>query len=519
MKTFGRAAGAVGVLLLVFTAPFSFLTANSVLPSIIALALGVGLIAVWAMNRDRSGSLVRSAFFYSSSFGLTLAFLGVLVAVNFIAARRSPTWDLTSKKIFSLSAQTETALKGLDRPVKALAFTRGDTPPQVEDLFRKYAALSPNFTYEFVDPRRNPDLTRAYQVREGQPAAVLVSGSGEKEMHQIVNLTRLMNPLIAEQELTNGLVKLQTVGTQKLYFITGHGEIPLSPPVQTAEGASASMAELKRILEDEGSAPTELSLVQAPEVPGDASAVILAGARNSLSPHEVELLTRYVAEGGRLLIFHEYGSQPALPELMDSFGLQLEPGLVADAKVNASDPYQVFTPFYGEHEAVTPLTVQQAIVYFDTTMALTKLTTSDAKVTPLVLTTPYAWVDTVLSNAPQQDSNERTGQLILAAVSTRPTDPNIPGRRSVESRLIVFGDAQLLWMNLGKAFNRDLVLNTIAWATLQTRRITIRPPDRDLSSVDLSAEVMSHIRLFSVVLLPSLLLAVGLTIWNTRRSR
>ena len=48
---------------------------------------------------ERLGSWARSAFFYSSSVLLGLAFLGALVAANFITAKRSPTWDLTAKPV------------------------------------------------------------------------------------------------------------------------------------------------------------------------------------------------------------------------------------------------------------------------------------------------------------------------------------------------------------------------------------------------------------------------------------
>jgi hypothetical protein len=73
------------------------------------------------------------------------------------------------------------------------------------------------------------------------------------------------------------------------------------------------------------------------------------------------------------------------------------------------------------------------------------------------------------------------------------------------------------------AFNydpdRNLVMNALAWATMQTEKITIRPPDRDLSTIDLTPELFSTIRLLSMDLFPMLLMGVGLTIWLTRRAR
>ncbi|MFT3708122.1 MAG: GldG family protein [Archangium sp.] len=521
MKSLSSVAGSVGFLLLFFTAPVAYFTVNPLWPFIASLVLGVGAVAFWALRGGgRSSTWVRSAFFYSSSFGLTVAFVGLLIGLNFIAAKKAPSWDLTNKKVFSLSPQTEATLKGLKEPVRAIAFIP-EPPEEVEDLFRRYEALNPAFTWRFLDPRRAPEQTARYGIREARPAAVLITGTDDKPKYNVISLERLMNPLLAEQELTNGIIKLETVGTQKLYFLLGHGELTLEPAAQTEEAIASSMAGLKRVLEDEGYAPRQLNLLQAGSIPDDASAVVLAAPRSAFSELERALLTNYLAQGGRLLVFLEPGGDLGLSALFAQFGVQAEPGIVADAKVNPDNPYLVYTPFLQEHEISAQLMAQQSNVFFPTTRAITRLGTGmlDGLVAnPLVLTTPYAWVETSLGENPTRDEGERSGQLILALAS-RVATTNVNPRRTDEARFVIFGDADVLAGAFAAASNRDLVLNSIAWATLQMKRITIRPPDRDLSSVDLTSENLSNIRFFSLVVLPTLLLSIGLTIWNVRRSR
>lgn len=520
MRTLGRVGLSLGLLLLLFTAPLSYFTVTSLAPFIVSLVLGIVFVVFWGLNSGggAGATWIRSAFFYSSSTGLGVAVLGALIALNFIAAKRAPSWDLTKEQIYSLRPQTRAVLKDLKNPVHVIAFVKDDPPEPVEELFKKYAAESERFTWEFKDPRRNPDLVKQYSIREGQPAAVIVGG-GDKPVHGILNLNRLMNGLIAEQEVTNGILKLETVGTQKVYFVVGHNEIPLEPAAQTEEGIAMSLAGLKRVLQDEGYAPTPLNLVQAAQVPADASAVIIAGARNSFSELERTLLANYAIEGGRLLIFHEYGANTGLTELLAKWGMQLEPGMVADTRVNPEQPYLVYTPFLGDHPIVEPLNRVQANVFFPTSVAITKLAVEGITVTPLVLTTPYAWAELTLGEKPTQGDGERGGQLMLAAVAIHPTDPKLPTGRSHEGRVVLFGDSDLLAGAIAEAGNRDLVLNAIAWSTEQLKKVNIRPPDRDLSSVDLDNARLSTIRLVAMVLLPTLLLSVGLTIWNLRRAR
>ncbi len=520
-KTFGSVAGGVGLLLVLTSLITFFVTSGSLVPFFVKLGLGALLIGVWAITAgERVGEWAKSAFFYSSSVGIGLAFVGVLFAGNFIVSRRTPTWDLTAKKIFSLSAQTESTLKGLKNPVHVIGFADGPTPEGAEALFKRYAQVTDRFTFEFVDPRKNPALTSQYQVRQGQPAAVLIS-KGPTEAHAMLNLQRLNSPMLSEQELTNGIIKLERVGEQKLYFLAGHGEIPLDPIDDKSEEAElASLATLKRMLQEEGYAPTEVNLIQGGEVPADASAVVIAGARSKFLDTEVKVLERYLDSGGHLMIFAEAGAEPELGTLLAKYGMQIEPGIVADAKVNPEQPYLVYTPFFGDHEITKPLVRVQQNVVFATSRALTQLkegTLPDVKTAPLVMTTPYAWTELAPTEKPQQDENERSGQLVLALASTRPIQS--PQRRADEARVVVFGDSDILTGTFGYEPNRNLVMNAFAWITQQYQKITIRPPDRDISTIDLTSEKLGTIRLLAMDVFPTLLMAIGLTIWQARRTR
>jgi ABC-type uncharacterized transport system involved in gliding motility auxiliary subunit len=523
MKTFGKIAGGLG-LLLVLTSPITLLiTTGSLTLFLVKLFGGLALLALWAVTNGQSvAGFARSAFFYSSSAAIGVVFVGLLVAANFIAAKRAPTWDLTRKKIYSLSPQTEAALASLSTPTKLLGFTEGTPPFIVEDLCRRYQALSDKFSCEFKDPRKAPDLTLKYQVRAGQPAGVLIKGEGTPgESHATLNLARLSSAQFGEQELTNGLIKLNTVGTQKLYFTQGHGEWPLSPSADTEEAAMASLAAVERVLRDEGYAPEPLNLVERGEVPRDASALVIAGARSRFTEPEVKALADFLAQGGRLVYLAEVGAEPGLDAVLARYGVQVDPGLVADARVNPENPFIVITPFFGEHPITSLLSKAKANVVLPTARSLSVLKEGildGVTTTPVLLSTPYAWLESSISENPSLDSGEKAGSLPLGTVSTRST-AGVENKRSDEARVLVFGDSEIMVGAFGYDPDRNLVMNSLAWITMQVEKISIRPPDRDLSTIDLSPELFSTIRLLSMDLLPLLLIGVGLTIWLTRRAR
>lgn len=516
MKTFGKVAGGLG-LLLVLTSPITLLiTTGSLTLFLVKLVTGLSLLALWvATNGGALASFTRSAFFFSSSAILGLLLVAALVAANFIVARRAPTWDLTRKKIYSLSHQTESTLRALKGPTQLITFSEDGPPFTVEDLCRRYRAVSDAFSCDFKDPRKTPQLTLKYQLRAGQPAGVLTQG----DAYVIVKLARLGDPQFAEQELTNGIIKLQAVGAQKLYFTQGHGEWPLEPSGQTEEAMMASLVALKRVLQDEGYAPAPLNLVDDAQVPADASAVVIAGARSRFTDLEAQRLEAFLEQGGRVVYLAEVGAESGLDALLARYGVAVDPGIVADSRVNPDNPYILITPFFGDHPITAPLTGAKSNVVLPTTRALTLLKEGlldGVAATPLVLTSPYSWVESSPTEAPSLDSGEKSGTMPLAAVATRNTSA-VQGKRSDEARLLVFGDSEVL---VGAfAYDRDLVMNALAWVTTQAEKITIRPPDRDLSTVDLTPEIFSTIRLLSMDLLPLLLMGVGLTIWVTRRSR
>jgi hypothetical protein len=63
------------------------------------------------------------------------------------------------------------------------------------------------------------------------------------------------------------------------------------------------------------------------------------------------------------------------------------------------------------------------------------------------------------------------------------------------------------------------VLNALGWATNQVERITIRPPDRDVSTLEMDRGMLENIRFVSTDLLPLSLMGLGIAIWLSRRNK
>jgi ABC-type uncharacterized transport system involved in gliding motility auxiliary subunit len=521
----GKILGGFGLLLL-FSSPFTLFFTSGSFP-IFATKVVAGLVLVglyFATNFKQFGQFAsrRSSFFFGTTSLMVLVTLGALVAVNYIAHKKNQRWDLTEQKIFTLSPQTRTTLQGLKEPVRAIGFIPTDHPAHeaLQATFERYHSEAPDkFEYSFKDPRRHPDLAAKYELREGQTTVVLTRGEGTSEAHTSLNI-------ISEQELTNALLKLMKVSEQKVYYVVGHGEWPLEQqmPQPGQRGRTTSLSEMKQQLTQEGYTTREINLAGGTTVPSDAALVIIAGAKAPFSTPEVESLRTYLSAGGRLIYFAEaYGETgPELAKLLAEFGVEIDKGVAADAQFNGGSPYVVLSLFFGNHEIARPLRQRQLNIEFPTARALTVLRQGLAegvKVEPVILTSPFGWVETTPDDKPAPTEGERTGQLALVTASTRNTS-GAQGKRFDEARLVVVGDSEILMnSNWGHEGNRNLVMNTLGWATNQVDKVTIRPPDRAASTLQLDADMLHRIRFVSTDVLPLSLLGVGLAIWLSRRNK
>ncbi|MBM4379982.1 MAG: GldG family protein [Deltaproteobacteria bacterium] len=517
-RTIGKILGAAGLVLLLSSGFTWLITSGSAALAGAKAASGVVLIGIFFFtNWEGMGQFAskRSSLFVLSSAVMTLSVLAGLSAINYVAAKKNKAWDLTSKKIYTLAPQTQTALKDLKEKVKAIGFLAAKDPAYepLENLLQRYADETPErFEYAFKDPMKHPDLTAKYNVKQGASTVVLVRGEGEMQTQTSLNI-------ISEQELTNALLKLNAGGEQKVCVVAGHGEFPLEPqPGQPG----TSLSELKQSLAQEGYTTEALNLAGQQEVPRDCGLVVVAGSRGAFAEPEVATLQKFLAEGGRLAYFAEMNAEPGLDKLLATYGIQVDPGIVADLRFANRSPYHVVSPFFSEHEVGKLLKGLQMNILLPTVRGLSVLHTPEAEgatATPVLTSSPYAWVESTPNDEPEPNEGEKAGQLPLVVASTRNT-ASAPNKRFDEGRVVVFGDSELLVdANWGYEPNRNLVMNALAWTSTQVNKVTIRPPDRDISTIDIDDQTMGQLRFFATDLLPLSLLMVGLGIWIARRNQ
>jgi ABC-type uncharacterized transport system involved in gliding motility auxiliary subunit len=515
-NVWARVLGVLGLVLLLSTfvtllfGNTAFVAGKAAL-GLAALAASLALGGPGGFRRFFAGRAAHFGFFTAISALLVVVLLGV---ANWAAWKKPRTWDLTKNRIFTLSDDTLRTLGGLSADVKAWAFY-GQAEPDyaaAQDALRRYAARSPRFTFELVDPYRRPELVKKFAITEGGPRIVLVAGDRE---------ARVKTP--DEQGLTNGLVEVTRQAARVVYFTTGHGEP--DPRDASAKGPSQAVAQL----ESEGWEVRTLSLLEAPRVPEDAAIVLVAAPRKAFLQPEVDALRAFFAAGGKIGAFLEPEVDAGLDALLAEWGVEPRDDMVVD-------PSPVAQLFGGS--PVTPVVAPSAAhpigkdlaqtgVVLPTTRSLAVRAGAPVVPSPVALSGRGSWSETdvrsLYGQGAKQDDGEAVGPLPVVLAAEKPVEPpagSDAAAKAGTARALVAGDGEFFTNGYVQILgNADFFLNAVSWLGEAADRITVRPRAREASRLFLTEAQVATIKFLTIDLLPVGLLVAGLAVWLVRRSR
>ena len=301
-------------------------------------------IAVFSLPPELEISAARLG--RAAEAGLSLALLLALVATLSYVLNRLPwQWDLTYFQAALPSEATRLAAEGLEQEVRvALFFSPDDSPlPMVEDYFQALEPVAPRLRVMRFDAELQPLQAKDFQVRQNGIVVV----RGEKLTRTIAVGTNLAESRRNIPRFDSiFLTKLLEVSRpkRKAYFTIGHGE---RNETSNAPGAQKrGVARLRTLLEKRNFKVLPLGIAEGlgQEVPADAALVAVIAPTEELLANEIESLRKFLAGGGKLLVFLE-PEQPAgqVPSPVQKrtglVGLLAEYGLIYQSVSHANDRF------------------------------------------------------------------------------------------------------------------------------------------------------------------------------------
>jgi ABC-type uncharacterized transport system involved in gliding motility auxiliary subunit len=486
---------------------------------------GLALVVLYTLGQWREIVAYfrkRNARYAAIASVSVLVVLGLLIAVNYLSARRNKRWDLTANKQYSLSDQSVKILTSLDAPVKVRVFDKEGEFDRYRTRLSEYQYQSNNkVSIDYIDADKHPVEAKQYDVQTYGTIVLEYKGRTEKATSD------------GEQDMTSGLMKLLNPAAKKVYFLSGHGE--KDPTVSERLGYSGIADALKA----DNYQFDKLVLAQTGMIPADATAIVIAGPQTDLLENEVAPITDYLAKAGKLLVLldppgdlNKPASLPRLEGLLSQWGIKATNTVVVDASGRSNDYTAPVAAGYPAH----PITDQfQLATIFPLARAITPDTNNkDRAAQSFVQTSQRSWAETDFSQVPdpaklklETEKGDIAGPVSLAvavaapvAGSDKPADTK-PGEeppKKPETRVAVFGDSDFAANAfLGVAGNRDLFMNSVNWIAQQESQIAIRPRDPADRRITLSERAATGMFWLTIVVIPLAIFGTGVLSWWRRR--
>lgn len=478
--------------------------------------VGVGLTVVLLAagillepDRVRRALTGRQARYGSNALLLSVAVLGILAVINYLAVHNPQSWDVTEDQQYSLSPESVALVETLDSPVQVKGFYTPNLArarDNLKPLLDQYQIASDgNITYEFIDPNSNPLQADQYGVTRDGSLVVLQDDRSEV----------LTTP--SERTISSAIIRVTQGNPKAVYFLTGHGERDLE------EGSQGGYTSAQSGLESKNYTVQTLNLLSQGTVPDDADVVVVAAPQKPLSPDEVDALDSYLSDGGSLMVMIEpsvtsglaVADDPLATYLQETWGVEVHDDVIVD--LMSQRGFDAIALNYGSH----PITNQMGNLAsaFPGSLSLSAQAPEGVGVTdtPLVMTGQNSWGETDLQSVqadgqgPEFDENTDLAGPLTVAVAAANTQE--------ESRVVVYGDSDFAsnayYTQLG---NGDLFLNSVDWLAHQEELIQLTPKQQTQRIVTPpTVQATGLIFLLTVILLPGGVIGAGVTVWWRRR--
>ncbi len=461
----------------------------------------------------------RNVKYGTIAAGSIVVFLGILIAINWIASRQNKRWDVTTTKQFELSDQSKKVMTSLTKPVQVRVFHATDDVQRFRDRLAEYQYLSSQMKVEFFDVEKQPIEAQKYEVQQFGTLVFDYEGRRERTTSD------------REQDITNALIKVVEGKAKKVYFVQGHGER------DSAGSTPTSYSQIAEALKSDNFEVAPLALAQEGAVPADATMLVIAGPTSDLLAGELEQLKAYLGRAGKVLLLIDAPaadgtpSVPSLVALAKEWGLDVGTNIVLDASgmgraigAGAEVPLAMSYPAHPVTDGFRVMTA------FPLSRSVTPIEGgADGKnAQSLVMTSPRSWAESDIKGLfatgkpTPGEATDKPGPISLAAAvsgaapaAPTPTEPDAP---KPEARLIVVGDADFGSNGaLGIQGNRDLFLNMANWLAQQENLIAIRAKDPEDRRIQLTEDQSTRIFWIALLVIPLAFIGVGVRVWWKRR--
>jgi ABC-type uncharacterized transport system involved in gliding motility auxiliary subunit len=437
-----------------------------------------------------------------------LIIVAVLTTVNVLADRYNKSYDATSNKRYSLSAQSLKIVKGLKQDANITYFAQSNRFREGRDQLDLYANASPKVHVKYVDPDKDPTIAREYGIKNYGTAVVQI-GANKNEAQGVT-----------EEGITGALIRDLKNTTRTVCFVTGSGEH------QIDNSDRNGYSRFKELLGKEEYTTKSINLLQSAEVPAECTVLVVAGPNGDYLQPEVDAIKKYVEAGGRAFFLldpplkmgrSEIADNDALGGALQSWGVTPDKNLILDlnpvGQLVGVGPQVALVSSYDSHAIVNDL--KGTATGFPLSRSL-EVKNGDKTSVSKLFSSSETSLATEKLNSPSVNPNDpknKKGPLTLAAAGTYNT-----GKENSQGRFVVVGSSDWLANSfIGFNGNRDLALNAMNWLSSDEDLISIRPKEQDDRRIMMTRSQLNWVAFTSLLAFPVAVVIAGVTVWWRRR--
>ena len=454
----------------------------------------------------------------SYSLMVTGLVLAILIVVNiFVSSLPSSMtkYDISATKLYSITSNTKVVVNALDQDVTIYWIVQsGQEDAVIENLLSKYEALSDHIKVEKKNPDVYPTFAQQY-TSETVANNSLVVECGDRSRYIGYDDIYLQEADVysytyntsfdGEGAITSAIDYVISDELPQLYVLEGHGEAELP-------------ATFSEQIEKDNMEVNSLSLLTVDEIPEDAACIIIYSPASDISEEELDMLSDYVSDGGKLLVMSgpvQDGSLDNLNGLLEEYGVSVTDGIVveSDREHYAFQAPYVLLPDMTSHDITDSLIEENYFVLMPISQGLT-VDESNTKgtVTSLLTTSDYSYskADAFDLETYDKEAGDTDGPFTLAV--------------SIEdnsgSGIVWFASSSFLddmYNAFSSGANGDMAMNALSSLIGQSEAMAIRSKSLNYNYLTISEATSSLLKTLMIGVFPLVYFGIGVYVIVRRR--
>ena len=460
--------------------------------------------------------------------GIIIVFTLVVMA-NYLAFKYPKQYDLIqTSNLYKISDKTKNILKSLDKDVTFYVFSNpqnSELYTKLERLLKAYQSVNSKIKFSMLDRER--DIAKVRNIVKDmdieEPDSVGIKYGDEKKILTEMDMAdfdfkhnnytggqiKELKLFKAEQAFTSAIIDLMNPRKYYAKFTVKHGEKSIFG--YNDVGAS----EAKRYLLRDNVVAEPIELVSMKEIPTKSNdLLVVAGPTREFMPHEVNLVRKYLADGGRAFFMLDPEIKTGLEPLLEEHNVRLGDDLVVDpnGQIPGASPLQLIVGLYYEHPIVKKLNGIYTLFLIARSVNIIDPENDVNQAHQLAITTRKGWSESDKEAYPPEfDSDSDKSGPVCVAVA-------VDNKKS-EMRMVVFGDSDFINnLEFSKGANRDLFMNSVNWLIKREVLISIGPKTiQEIQRLDLSPIQLKIVTILVIVVVPLMSVIAGIIVYIRRR--